>query len=118
MTASLPTDHQGNDPGTEPDDVPTATLDDDAAPGTGTEPDSGGPAAAAEPDVDGVPDRGPDAAARTLLDGPAAENPEMRRGTEDLQASQDSIARARDFADEVARRTEPAEPPARPGDET
>lgn len=54
---------------------------------------------------------------RTILDGPALENEEMRRGTEDLQSSQDKIAQAREFADEVARMTEP-EPPARPGDES
>ena len=114
MTASLPE----NDPGNDTDGVATTALDDDAAPGDGAEPDTGGPAAAGEPEVDRVPERGPDAAARTLLDGPAAENPEMRKGTEDLQSSQDKIAQARDFADDVARRTEPAEPPARPGDES
>lgn len=113
MTASLPT----SDPGNEPDDVPAVALDSDAAPGTGTEPDTGMPAAA-EPDVDGVPDAGPDAAARTLLDGPAGQNPEMRRGTEDLESSRDKLEQAREFADDVARRTEPAEPPARPGDES
>lgn len=113
MTASLPT----NDPGNETDDVPGAALDSDAAPGTGAEPDTGGPAAAAEPDVDGMPDAGPDAAARTVLDGPALENEQMRRGTEDLRSSEDKIAQAREFADDVARKTEP-EPPARPGDES
>jgi hypothetical protein len=61
-------------------------------------------------------DNGPDAA-KTVLDGPALENEEMRRGTEDLRSSQDKIAQAREFADEVARKTEP-EPPARPGDES
>lgn len=75
-----------------------------------------------EPHVDGVPDPGPDAgldlSARTPLDGPAGQNPEMRRGTEDLESSQDKLEQAREFADDVARRTEPAEPPARPGDES
>jgi len=51
-----------------------------------------------------------------VLSGPALENAEMRRGTEDLRSSQDKIAQAREFADEVARKTGP-EPPARPGDE-
>lgn len=54
---------------------------------------------------------------KTVLDGPALENEEMRRGTEDLRSSQDKTAQARDFADDVARKTEP-EPPARPGDES
>lgn len=114
MTASLPE----NDPGNDTDGVATAALDDDAAPGDGAEPDTAGPAAATEPDVPGVPEAAPDAAARTVLDGPAAENSEMRRGTEDLQSSQDKIEQAREFAQDVARGTEPAEPPARPGDES
>jgi hypothetical protein len=60
-------------------------------------------------DVDGGPPTGPDAAARTVLDGPALENEEMRRGTEDLQSSEAKIDQARELAHEVARRTEPAE---------
>ena len=56
-------------------------------------------------------------AATTVLDGPALDNEQMRRATEQLRSSQDKIAQAREFADEVARRTEP-EPPARPGDES
>ena len=75
-----------------------------------------------EPHVDGVPDAGPDAgldvSARTPLDGPAGQNPAMRRGTEDLESSQDKLEQAREFADDVARRTEPGESPARPGDES
>lgn len=67
-------------------------------------------------DTDAVPDQVP-AAARTVLDGPALQNEQMRRGTEDLRSSQDKIEQAREFADEVARRTDP-EPPARPGDES
>jgi hypothetical protein len=109
MTASLPT----SDPGNDTDDIPSAALDDDAAPGTGAEPDTGGPAVAAEPDVAGVPQADPAQTARTVLDGPALENAEMRRGTEDLRSSEEKIAEARGFADEVARKTEPA---ARPGD--
>jgi hypothetical protein len=113
MTASLP----ANDPGNDTDDTQRAALDEDAAPDTGSEPDTAGPEGATEPDVAGVPATGADEAARTILDGPALENEEMRRGTEDLQSSQDKIAQAREFADEVARTTEP-EPPARPGDES
>ncbi|WP_395725542.1 hypothetical protein [Nakamurella sp.] len=60
---------------------------------------------------------GPDTAGKTVLDGPALENEQMRRGTEDLRSSQDKTAQAREFADDVARTTEP-EPPARPGDES
>ena len=66
-------------------------------------------------DGPGVPETGPDGAAKTILDGPALENEEMRRGTEELRSSQDKIAQAREFADDVARQTEP---PARPGDES
>ena len=62
-------------------------------------------------------DDGPDAAAKTVLDGPALANEEMRRGTEDLRSSQDKSAQAREFADDVARATEP-EPPARPSGES
>jgi hypothetical protein len=114
MTASLP----GNDPGNDTDGTPTAALDEDAAPDTGTEPDTAGPAdATAATDVEGVPNTGPDAAARTVLDGPALENDEMRRGTEDLTSSEDKIAEAREFAQDVSRHQEP-EPPARPGDES
>jgi hypothetical protein len=53
---------------------------------------------------------------KTVLDGPALENEEMRRGTEELRSSQDKTDQAREFAADVARTTEP-EPPARPGDE-
>lgn len=59
-----------------------------------------------------------EATTTTVLDGPALENEEMRKGTEDLRSSQDKIAQAREFADDVARRTEPAQPPARPGDDS
>lgn len=52
---------------------------------------------------------------RTVLDGPALENEEMLRGTEDLRSSEDKVAQAREYADKVARRTEP-EPPASPAD--
>lgn len=59
----------------------------------------------------------PSATGKTVLDGPALENEEMRRGTEELRSSEEKIAQAREFSDEVARRTEP-EPPARAGDES
>ena len=74
---------------------------------TSSQPDSA--AAGEEPTA---PDAG-----RTVLDGPALENEEMRKGTEDLRSSEDKVAQAREFADEVARRTEP-EPVARPDDES
>jgi hypothetical protein len=112
MTSGLP----DNDP--SPDDTAAAALDEDAAPGTGAEPDTAGADdATVATDVDGVPAAGPDSTARTVLSGPALENAEMRRATSDLQSSQDKIQQAREFADEVARKTEP-EPPARPGDES
>ena len=41
----------------------------------------------------------------------------MRRGTADLQSSEGKIAEAREFAHEVANKTEPG-PAARPGDES
>lgn len=113
MTPSLPTD----DPGNQTDGSATAALDSDAAPATGREPDTAGPAAATEPDVVAGSDAGPDPAVDALLAGPAQENDEMRRGTEDLQSSQVKIAQAREFAEDVARSTEP-EPAARPGDES
>ena len=115
MTSGLP----ANDP--TPDDTATAALDEDAAPDTGAEPDTAGAegetaAGSTTPDVDGVPEVAADATGRTVLSGPALENAEMRRGTEDLRSSQEKSAQAREFADEVARKTGP-EPPARPGDE-
>jgi len=112
MTASLPANHSGIDT----DGVAGAALDSDAAPAGGAEPDTAGPASGTDPDVPGVPEAGPDTAARTILDGPALENEEMRRGTEELRSSQDKIAEAREFADDVARQTEPGAP-ARAGDD-
>lgn len=106
----------GPDNDSSPDDIAPAALDEDAAPEGGAEPDTAGAGGASGPDVEGVP-VGPDATARTVLDGPALENEEMRRGTEDLRSSVAKTAQAREFADEVARKTEP-EPPARPGDES
>ena len=67
----------------------------------------------------GTPDNelSPDSSDPTVPDGPALENEEMRRGTEDLQSSETKIRQAREFAKEVARKTEP-QLPARPGDES
>lgn len=48
---------------------------------------------------------GSPAAARTELDGPALENPEMRRATEDLQSSEEKTAQARDFSDDLVKQT-------------
>lgn len=116
MTAGLPENNTPSDP-SEADDTSPASLDADAAPTDGREPDTAGPADATDPDVDPVPATGPDAAARTVLDGPALENEEMRRGTQTLRSSEVKPAQAREFADEVARQADPA-PPARPGDES
>jgi hypothetical protein len=84
-----------------------AALDDDAAPTTGTEPDtasqspsepdSSSPATAAAPVGDG----------RTVLDGPALENEEMRRATEELRSSEQKSAQARDIAQDLVAKTEP-----------
>jgi hypothetical protein len=43
--------------------------------------------------------------ARTELDGPALENPEMRRATEDLQSSEEKTAQAREFSDDLVKQT-------------
>ena len=40
---------------------------------------------------------------RTVLDGPASENPEMHRATDDLRSSEEKTAAAREFADELAK---------------
>jgi hypothetical protein len=85
-----------------------AALDDDAAPTTGTEPDtasqspsepdsSSPPATAAAPVGDG----------RTVLDGPALENEEMRGATEELRSSEQKSAQARDIAQDLVAKTEP-----------
>ena len=80
-------------------DGPTETaLDENAAPPTGSEPDTA-PDAAGEEST-------PTAGGGTELDGPALENPEMHRATEDLQSSEAKSAAAREIADELAASTQ------------
>jgi hypothetical protein len=103
VTSGLP-----QDDATHEEDVATAALDDDAAPDTGLEPDTaadaagetGGPAVAAPES----PATGP---RLTKLSGPAAENDEMRRATDDLRSSEGKSEQARQIADDISRRTEP-----------
>jgi len=106
MTSSMP-------PGdaVTTDDSADAALDEDAPPATGLEPDTaadapgeGGASAdvAPTPDQDGQPQAVP-----TTLVGPALENVEMRRGTEDLQSSEEKLAQAKEYADAVAAKTLP-----------
>jgi hypothetical protein len=73
-------------PNTHPETGSTEPADDDEL-----------PAAAAKSTVAGV------AADRTVLDGPALENEEMHRATDDLRSSEEKTAAAREFADELAK---------------
>ena len=143
MTSNLPSGD-----GTETSAAPGSTLDEDAAPSTGLEPDTardsaGQEKSSAAPDVsvasgaesdadqvstgagsgtgtaDEVPETSPaddvlekpdpqgegtqPPSARTELDGPALENDEMRRATDDLRSSEDKSAQARDFAEQLSR---------------
>jgi hypothetical protein len=102
--------------GLDPDTAPDAAGDTDtsaaAAAAPESDPDAGGgtasAAAAAGEDQAGPAADSADAAAaagRTVLDGPALENPEMHRATEDLQSSEDKIAEARVIADDLAATT-------------
>ena len=113
-----------------------AALDEDAAPDTGLEPDTAGDAAGeddatapadqahtpnAEPDrtvenpagvttgkepaADSHPARAhPE---RAVLDGPALENDEMARATDDLQSSQDKSAAAKEIVADLIGKTQP-----------
>lgn len=106
-----------------------AALDDDAAPDTGIEPDTAADAAGeqelagsddgeptsqadqksvgtradqqADADVDSTSQQG--GGQSVVLDGPAAENEEMRRGTSDLQSSVEKSAAARKIFDDLQR---------------
>jgi hypothetical protein len=107
-----------------------SAVDEDAAPTTGLDPDTaadaagetdastapnaapesdpgtrGGTRSVAEDQVDTEANgnRGAAPGERTVLDGPALENQEMHRATDDLRSSEDKIAAAREFADELAR---------------
>ncbi len=66
--------------------------------------------AAAQDDLDNSGREGKQAE-KVELDGPALENDEMRRGTDDLQASEDSIAEAREYAADVRSHTLPGTSP-------
>lgn len=87
-------------------------LDDDAAPESGREPDTAADAAG-EQDLAGADDTDVDAAAtpppdgRVVLDGPAAENEDIRRATTDLQSSRDKSAQAQEIVDDLAAKTLP-----------
>jgi len=129
MTSSMPSGD-----GTVTDAPSQSALDVEAAPGTGLGPDTAADAAGetdtsaasaapeSDPDTRGGTASGaeqqPGSAAtsngepgpgdRTVLDGPALQNEEMRRATDDLRSSQDKTAAARAFADELAR-TQPGD---------
>ena len=133
MTTSMPTGD-----GTVADGPARSAVDEDAAPTTGLEPDTAADAAggtdssaadaatqvdpATEPgnrSAESVDDHGQPAtepespevapADRTVLDGPALENPEMHRATDDLRSSQDKTADAREIADKLAAATQPGD---------
>ena len=73
-------------PNTHPETGSTPPADDDERPATATTPKA---------------DRS--VADRTVLDGPALENEEMHRATDDLRSSEEKTAAAREFADELAK---------------
>ena len=85
-----------------------AALDDDAAPDTGSEPDTpsasaSDPAVSEEALTEAVEADGEGAGTgRTVLDGPALTNPEMHKATDDLQSSEEKSEQAKEFAGEVA----------------
>ena len=116
--------------------VSAAEDDGDDAPGDSGAPDASAAAAPAAPDaagprqgdsstaagaVEGLdpaqardsldPDSHRRAADKVELDGPALENDEMRKATEDLQASQQASAEAREFAADVRQQTLPGTSP-------
>jgi hypothetical protein len=82
-------------------DAPAGTaLDENAAPETGSEPDTA-------PDAAGG-GSSPATRGGTELDGPALENPEMHRATDDLRSSEVKSAEARAIADDLAASTQPS----------
>ena len=109
MTSSLP----AGDAVTTNDSADPA-LDEDAPPATGLEPDTATNAAgqgevSASTDVPPTPNQNDEqTSATTTLDGPALENDEMRRGTEDLVSSEEKLAEARDYGDELTAKTLPS----------
>jgi hypothetical protein len=127
MTTSMPTGD-----GTVTDGPAQSEVDQEAAPTSGLEPDTavdaaGEADAGSAPEVD--PGTRPDAgsaepsedreqsaaetrsspAERTVLGGPALENEEMHRATDDLRSSQDKTAAAREIADKLAATTQPGD---------
>lgn len=94
MTSSLPAGD-----GLTSDGPAETALDENAAAQTGSEPDTA-PDAAGEEST-------PAARGGTELDGPALQNPEMRRATDDLQSSEAKSAAAREIADELTASTQP-----------
>ena len=120
MTTSMPSGD-----GTVTDSPTESAVDEEAAPATGLDPDTA-PDAAGETDTsvaagedapvaagedkpvaaNAAPEReAAPVADRTVLDGPALQNPEMHRATEDLQSSEDKIADARQIADDLSAAT-------------
>ncbi len=82
-------------------DAPAETaLDENAAPAAGSEPDTAPDAAGEEstPAVHGG----------TELAGPALENLEMHRATDDLRSSEHKSAQAREIADALSASTQPS----------
>jgi len=94
MTSSLPAGD-----GLTSDGPAQTALDENAAPQTGSEPDTAPDAAGEEAT--------PATSGGTELDGPALENPEMHRATDDLRSSEVKSADAREIADELAAKTQP-----------
>ena len=110
MTSNLPAGDA-----VTPNDSAGPALGEDAPPATGLEPDTAADAAgkgkaSASADVAPTPDSadGQPPPTHTTLSGPALENDEMRRGTEDLLSSEEKLAEAREFGDDVAARTRPS----------
>jgi hypothetical protein len=96
------------------DDSADPALDEDAPAATGVGPDApsnapGEREVSGSADVANTADQddGRPPVAHTTLDGPALENDEMRRGTEDLLSSEEKLAEAKEYRDEVAAKTPP-----------
>lgn len=97
-----------------------SALDDNAAPTTGSEPDTSSepasdPAVSEEALTEAVEADGADSG-QTVLDGPALENEEMHKATDDLRSSEQKSAQAKEIADDFVAKTEPDRQgePARP----
>jgi hypothetical protein len=100
-------------------DTTRSEVDPETAPTTGLEPDTAADAAGAQETTPADENAAPDeensavesaapsgaSAQRTELDGPALENPEMRRATDDLRSSEEKTAQAREFSDDLVKQT-------------